>query len=112
MLRISTVESPRQCRLILEGRLIAPWAAELKGACERARGDLHGRELIVEIRNLVAISQEGESLLLALMNEGVKFRAYGVFAKHILKQLAERTRREVQGHKLATSQRTLNQSEQ
>ncbi|MFZ0296878.1 MAG: hypothetical protein WAM13_00880 [Candidatus Sulfotelmatobacter sp.] len=95
----------------MEGNLIAPWADELKGACERARAD-GGRELIVEMRNLVSISQEGENLLLALMNEGVKFRAHGVFAKHILKQLAERTRREVQGHKLATSQRTLNQSEQ
>jgi hypothetical protein len=96
MLRISTIESRRQRRLIVEGKLIAPWAGELKSACERARADLDGRELIVEMRNLVSISQEGESLLHALLNEGVKFRAYGAFAKHILKQIAKRTRREVQ----------------
>jgi len=44
---------------------------------------------------LIAITREGESVLLELMNDGVKFRGYGVFAKHILKNLAKRTRREV-----------------
>jgi hypothetical protein len=96
MLRISTIESPRQCRLILEGKLTSPWAGELKGACERARADLRGRELIVDMKNLVAISQEGENVLLELMNDGVKLSAYGVFTKHILKQLGKRARREVQ----------------
>jgi hypothetical protein len=97
MLRISMIESNRHCRLVLEGKLIAPWAGELKGACERARADLRGRELIVDMRNLIAISQEGENVLLELMNEGVKLRAYGVFTKHILKQLAQRKRRNGRG---------------
>jgi hypothetical protein len=94
MLKISMIESPRQCRLILEGKLISLWAGELKGACERARADLRGRELIVDM-NLFAISQEGENILLELMNDGVKFRAYGVFTKHILKQLVQRKRRDL-----------------
>ena len=84
------IESTRHFRLVLEGKLIAPGAGELKGACERARADLRGRELIVDMRNLIAISQEAENVLLELMNEGVKLRAYGVFTKHILKQLAQR----------------------
>jgi hypothetical protein len=96
MLRISTTESPRQYRLILEGKLTAPWTDELKGACQRARVDLRGRELIVDMRNLIAISPEGENLLFELMNDGIKFRAYGVFTKHILKQLAKRTQIKVQ----------------
>ena len=91
LLKISTIESPSLCRLVLEGKLIAPWAGELRTACERARAELRGRELIVDIRHLITISQEGECLLLELMNDGVKFRAHGVFAKHILKQLAKRT---------------------
>jgi hypothetical protein len=77
----------------LEGKLISPWVGELKGACDRARADLRGRELIVDMRNLAAISQEGENVLLELVNDGVKFRAYGLFTKHILKQLAQRKRR-------------------
>lgn len=37
MLKISIVESPRQCRLVLDGKLIAPWASELRGECAKAR---------------------------------------------------------------------------
>ena len=96
MLKISIVESPSQCRLVLEGKLIAPWASELRNECTKAQRDLHERELIVDIQNLIAISQEGENVLLELMNGGVKMRGCGVFTKHVLKQLARRTRKEVQ----------------
>ena len=89
------VESPSQCRLVLEGRLVAPWTSELRNECSRAKGDLHGRELIVDIQNLITISQEGQNVLLELMNAGVKMRGCGVFTKHVLKQLARRTRKEV-----------------
>ena len=92
MLRISTIDGPGQRRLVLEGKVVAPWAGELKSACERARADLHGRLLVVDMKNLTAISAEGESVLLDLMDEGVKIRGCGVFTKHILKQLARRRR--------------------
>ncbi len=87
MLRISVVESPRRRRLVVEGKLIAPWAAELATACETAKADLHGRELIVDLRSLIAISAEGESVLLQLMREKVKLRC-GVFMKEVLRRLA------------------------
>ena len=92
MLKISVVESPRRRRLIVEGKLLAPWAAELATACEMARADLHGRELIVDLRSLTAISPEGESVLLQLMSEKVKFQC-GVFMKEVLKRLARKVRR-------------------
>ena len=92
MLKISVIDGRRQRRLIVEGKLIAPWAAELKTACDRARADLDGRNLVVDVKHLTAISPEGENLLLELMSDGVKFRSYGVFTKHILKQLARRGR--------------------
>ena len=93
MLKISTVENSSQCRLVLEDKLIAPWAGELKTACEQARTELHGRKLIVDIRYLISISQEGENVLLELMDNGVMLRGCGVFTKHILKLLAQRKRR-------------------
>jgi hypothetical protein len=95
MLKISTIENSSQCRLVLEGKLIAPWAGELRTACERARAELHGRKLVVDIRYLLSISQEGENVLLELMDDGVMLRGCGVFTKHILKQLAQRKRRNV-----------------
>ena len=96
MLKISVIDGRRQRRLILEGKLMAPWAAELKTACDRARADLDGRNLVVDLKHLTAISPEGENLLLELMNDGVKFRSDGVFTKHILRQLARRKRANLQ----------------
>ena len=99
MLKISIVEGRRQRRLIVEGKLIAPWADELKAACNRARADLDGRSFVVDAKQLTAISEEGENLLLELMNDGVKFRSDGVFTKHILRQLARRKRTNLQESK-------------
>jgi hypothetical protein len=50
---------------------------------------------VIDVKNLTGISQEGEDVVLALMNEGAKFRRRGVFAKQILRQLATRRRRNV-----------------
>ena len=52
MLKISLVDGQRERRLIVEGTLVAPWASELAIACEKARADLEGRELIVDLRGL------------------------------------------------------------
>ena len=93
MLKISTIESSSQCRLVLEGKLIAPWAGELRTTCERARLELQGRKLVVDLKYLISISQEGENVLLELMDNGVTLRGCGVFTKHILKELAQRKRR-------------------
>jgi len=90
MLKISVVDGRNERRLVVEGKLVAPWAAEMKNACENAKADLGGRELVVDIRNLSVISQEGENTLLGLMREGVTFRCCGVFTKEILKHVARR----------------------
>jgi hypothetical protein len=90
MLKISLIDSATQRRLIVEGKLIAPWVAELRNACERARADLRGRELVVEMKQISTISQEGENVILELMDGGIKFRCHGVFTKHVVKQLSRR----------------------
>ena len=93
MLKISIVERRKQRRLVVEGRLVTPWSDELKAACERARSGLDGRELVIDLKNLTTISQQGENLLLELMKQGVKFRGCGVYANELLKQVARRLRR-------------------
>jgi hypothetical protein len=75
---------------VVEGKLIAPWAAELRSACEKATADLHGRELVIEMKHVTAISLEGENVILELINAGIKFRCDGVFTKHVVKQLTRR----------------------
>jgi hypothetical protein len=90
MLKITVVEDQRRRRVIVEGKLIAPWAAELSTTYQTAGTDLHDRELIVDLRSLTAISPEGEEVLLQLMREKAKFLS-GVYVKEVLKQLARKT---------------------
>jgi anti-anti-sigma regulatory factor len=90
MLKISVVEEQRRRRVIVEGKLIAPWAAELPSAYQTARADLQDRELIVDLRGLTAISAEGEAVLLELMREKAKF-VCGVYMREVVRQLARKT---------------------
>jgi len=94
-MKISLVDGPTQRRLVVEGKLISPWAAELRSACEDARVDLDGRELVVEMKQVTTINQEGEKVIVELINAGVKFRCRGVFTRHVLRQLSRRARREL-----------------
>jgi len=89
MLKISVVEGPRRCRLVLEGMLIEPWVAEVISEYTKAKGRLEGRELVIDITNLSAVSPAGESVLLLLLDDNAKFQS-GVFMKEVLKQLASR----------------------
>jgi hypothetical protein len=91
MLKITVVEGPRRRRLIVEGRLIAPWAAELTSACRTAGADLRNRKLIVDLRNVTAIGPEGEDVLQKLMSEDVKL-VCGVYIKEVLRQLVRKVR--------------------
>jgi hypothetical protein len=95
MLKISLIDGVRRRRLILEGKLMAPWAVELRRACEEAKADLLDRELVVEMKHVTTISQEAENIIVDLLNGGIKFRCDGVFTKHVLKQLTRRTNKKL-----------------
>jgi len=93
MLKVSVVDSRTQCQLVVEGRLIAPWLAELTTAWKRVQAELNGRELVIDIGNITVISQEAENTLLQMMNEGARFRCSGVLTKHVLQQLMRRRKK-------------------
>ena len=90
-MKISLVEGSRRCRLVVEGELIAPWIAAFTTECHKAIDDLHGRELIIDLRSVSSIGPEAERVLLQLMRQKVKFKC-GVFMKEFLKQLARKSR--------------------
>ena len=92
MLKISIVDSDKERRLILEGKLIAPWSTELQRACDEARQSVRDRPIGLDLKNLTVISQEGENLLAALMKEGIKVRGCCVFAREVLRKLRGRAR--------------------
>jgi hypothetical protein len=93
MMMISIVETRERLRFVIEGKLIAPWIAELRRTCNAYRPQLGGRMLVLDLRNVTCISQEGENTLLDLMRDGARFTCKGVFTKLVLEQLARRFRR-------------------
>ena len=90
MLKISIIEGDTERRLIVEGKLVGPWVAELRSACENGGTELFGRKLVIDMRHVLAISQEGENVLFELIQKGVKFRCRGVFTKQVMKQVTRR----------------------
>jgi len=96
MLKISILDTPSRRRLVIEGKLIGPWASELTAVWRQATADLNGRELVIDVNCLTAISEDGESALLELMKEGARFRSAGVFTKQVLKRLARKIRSSIQ----------------
>src|SRR5216684_4465798 len=93
MLKISVIDRRTERRLVLEGKLIAPWVAELRTAWQAANGQVGGPALLVDLRNVTVISQEGENALLELMSDGAKFRCSGVLIRHLIHELARRRKR-------------------
>ena len=95
MLKISILDTSSQRQLVIEGKLIGPWATDLTSVWRQAIADLNGRALVVDLKGLTAITEDGENVLLELMKEGASFRSCGVFTKHVLKRLACKIRRDV-----------------
>jgi hypothetical protein len=100
MLRISIVESGTRRQLVLEGKLVPPWTDELKNVCQRNQSGSEHCELVIDVRGLTVLSQEGEDLLLALILQGARFRGSDLFTKQILKQLARQAQQLGNGNKM------------
>ena len=95
MLKISVLDTPSRRRLLIEGKLIGPWAAELARVWRQATADLNGRALIIDAEGLTTITEDGENVLLELMKEGASFRSSGVFTRQVLKRMARKIHRDV-----------------
>ena len=95
MLKISISETDYRRRVVLEGKLVAPWTDELRNVCQQDTSEPDHHELVIDVRGVTLISADGEDVLLAFMVRGAKFRGTGVFTKQILKQLARRAQRNV-----------------
>ena len=92
MLKISIVEARGQLKVLLEGKLVRPWTAEVESAWRNAGENLQGRKLVIDLTNVTLISREGENTILKLMTDGAKFSCRDVLTKHVLRDLARRCR--------------------
>jgi len=75
---------------MVEGTLVGPWVAELGRTWRSASQQLDRRKLVIDQKNLTAISREGEDAIFDLMKKGAKFTCGGVLTSHMVKQLARK----------------------
>jgi hypothetical protein len=92
MLKISVINSRTQRRMVIEGTLVEPWLAELRKAWQTAKAGLMGRKLVLDLKNVTRIGEDGESALSELIDEGVRFSSGGVLTKYLLQQLSRRSK--------------------
>lgn len=90
MFRISTIDTQRERKLVVEGTLVQPWVDELRKTWSNAGKALEGRSLVIDLTNATVISREGENAIFELMKEGAKFSCGGVLTRYLLKELAHR----------------------
>jgi hypothetical protein len=87
MLRISIVDTPGECLLILEGKLMSVWVEELRNAWRGTRADLGNRSIKVDVSELSFVSSNGERLLLEMICNGALFQGGGVYVRHLIQEL-------------------------
>jgi hypothetical protein len=93
MLRITLNETPTEQQWTLQGRLVGPWAAQLRTCWDDSQAARQGRSCVVDVTNLTSVDESGEQVLRTMIREGAKFRACGVYTAHLLKSLGQRCRR-------------------
>jgi hypothetical protein len=85
MLRITTHEDDKVCRLELAGRLEGPWVAETENAWRASlRPD---RTIEVDLRQLTGIDIAGRGLLAAIHLAGACLTAEGVWTTALIDEL-------------------------
>lgn len=91
MLKITAIHGEDQPTLVLEGKLVEPWVAELQKSWAQLQGESQPREILIDLKDVTAISQSGEDLLLQMMRDGATFRCCrGLLTRHVVKQLQRR----------------------
>jgi hypothetical protein len=91
MLKITCIENNHTRTFVLEGRLVDPWVSELEQSWSEAQRTGGAQSVIVDLKDVTAISERGQDLLFQMMAEGAAFNCCrGVLTKHVLQQLERR----------------------
>ena len=72
--------------LILEGRLVGPWAEELNALCSTFKASQRGNVLI-DLSGVTFIDTMGKKMLDRLWQQGAKLRAAGCLTRCIVEEI-------------------------
>ena len=92
MLRITVVDGGSEQRLLVEGKLMAPCVSELEQAWNQARRAGRGSSIVVDLSWTTGIDPSGKAALVAMIREGARLTAKGVYSEYVIGQLVEKAR--------------------
>jgi hypothetical protein len=90
MLRITVMESCREERWVLQGRLTKKSVTELVSSWKASIAKPSTRSRIVDLNEVTSIDKSGEEALSMMVHDGATFVASGVYTRHLLDQLQAR----------------------
>ena len=88
MLKISVEEKEDSLRLILEGRLVGPWVAELRRVCSEYGAPIKTIKLTVDLCGLTSMDTAGQELLQVLFDHGASLRCSDVMNKYLVELMS------------------------
>ncbi len=92
MLRITVLDTPSEQKWVLQGRLIGPWATELRTNWEKTHAECNGRSCTVDLSQVTFIDTNGEKVLRKMMRQGAHFVVSGLYATHVVQNLEAETK--------------------
>jgi hypothetical protein len=92
MLKITTHVSDDATNITLEGRLAGPWIDELERCWLEAEHSAAGRPLIVDLRGVTFVEQEGKRLLARMCQAGAELVATGCCMRSIVEEAKNQPR--------------------
>jgi hypothetical protein len=75
MLKITILDSARELRFRLEGKLSGPWVTELRQCWQTASSTVSGRSAVADLREVDFVDPDGQQLLSDLHRAGVRLLA-------------------------------------
>jgi anti-anti-sigma regulatory factor len=90
MFRITVVEGPTEEKWILQGQLTGEFASELSANWQSSRDRGSDRARVVDLSDVTVIDKNGEEVLLAMIRQGAKCVATGMYTSHLLEELKSR----------------------
>ena len=90
MFRITVEEGPAEERWILQGQLTGEFASELSANWQSSQARDSDRVRVVDLSDVTVIDKIGEEVLLAMIRQGAKCAATGLYTSHLLEELKSR----------------------
>jgi anti-anti-sigma regulatory factor len=90
MFRITVEEGPTAEKWILQGQLTGDFASELSANWQSSQARDPSRVRVVDLSDVTVIDKNGQEVLQAMIRQGARCVATGVYTSHLLQELKSR----------------------